>query len=141
MKKLIYVLLVTLLFIPTVLFASGKDINVYWFHGEECPHCKEEKVFLDKYLKKNKNVHLVDYEVWHDDDNLALYTEVMHLLDEKASGGPCLIVGNNAIIGYIEDYTDEVITNTINYYLANNYVDGVGIYLGVVKGNFDCSGS
>ncbi len=137
MKKIIYVLLVTLLFIPTILFASEKEINIYWFHGQECPHCKEEKVFLDKYLQKNPNVHLVDYEVWHNDDNLVLFTEVMHLLGEQASGVPCLIIGNNAVTGYIEQYTDEVIKNTINYYLANNYVDGVGIHLGVVEGNIE----
>lgn len=137
MKKLIYVILITLLFIPTILFASEKDINIYWFHGKECPHCQEEKVFLDKYLDKHKNVHLVDYEVWHNDENMVKFTEVAKLLDEKTSGVPFLIIGNNSVVGYIDGYTDEVITNTINYYLANNYVDGVGIYLGVVDGNID----
>ena len=69
MKKILYAILITLLFIPTVIFAKDKDINIYLFHGQECPHCEEERQFLDKYLRKNENVHLHSYEVWHNEEN------------------------------------------------------------------------
>ena len=135
MKKIIYAILITLLFVPILVFGKEKDINIYWFHGSECPHCQEEKEFLDKYLEKHENVHLISYEVWHNDANLAKMNSVVKLLKDKKVGVPYLIIGNNSIIGYIKDYTDDIITNTINYYLANNYVDGVGITLGVVEGD------
>ena len=137
MKKILYTVFITLLFLPIFVFAEGKDINIYWFHGEECPHCKEEKVFLDKYLEKNTNVHLYDYEVWHNNDNLAKLNEVKKMLGDNSLGVPYLVIGNNVVVGYIEGYTDDIITNTVNYYVANNYIDGVGIYLGVVEGNLD----
>ncbi len=133
MRKLIYAILLTILFIPTLVFGKEKEINIYWFHGAECPHCQEEEVFLDKYLDKNKNVHLYSYEVWHSEANLGKLNMVRNLLDDKSLGVPYLVIGNNAIVGYIEDYTDELIANTIKYYMANNYVDGIGIALGVVE--------
>jgi len=137
MKKIIYTILITLLFLPIFVFAEGKEMNIYWFHGKECPHCKEEKVFLDKYLEKNKNIHLKAYEVWHDEENQNKLNGVKKLLNDKSVGVPYLVIGNNVIVGYIEDYTDDVIKNTVNYYMANNYIDGVGIYLGEVEGNLD----
>ncbi len=135
MKKIIYAILVTILFIPIMVFGKEKDINIYLFHGAECPHCKEELAFLDIYLEKHPNVHLYKYEVWHDEENVKKFSEVKKMLEDSSMGVPYLIIGNNSVIGYIEDYTDEIIANTINYYLANSYVDGVGRYLGVVEDN------
>ncbi len=137
MKKIIYTILITLLFLPIFVFADGKDMNIYLFHGQECPHCEEERQFLDSYLKKHPNIHLYSYEVWHNDENQEKLNGVKKLLDDKSPYIPYLVVGNNVIVGFVEDYTDEVIVNTINYYQANNYIDGVGIYLGVVEGNLD----
>ena len=133
MKKLLYALLITLLFIPTIIFAKDKDINIYLFHGQECPHCEEERQFLDKYLEKHENVHLHSYEVWHSEENAKKLVEVKKMLNDKSNAVPFLVIGNNVIVGYIEDLTNETIANTIAYYTANNYVDGVGIYLGVVE--------
>ena len=76
MKKIIYTILITLLFIPIAICAQEKDINIYLFHGQECPHCEEEREFLDTYLKKHTNVHLYSYEVWHDEDNAKKFQEV-----------------------------------------------------------------
>ena len=55
------------------------------------------------------------------------------MLNDKSNAVPFLVIGNNVIVGYIEDLTNETIANTIKYYEANNYVDGIGIYLGVVE--------
>jgi len=44
------------------VFASG-EINLYLFWTEGCPHCKEEKEFLQKLLNSNDDLHLHSFEV------------------------------------------------------------------------------
>ncbi len=137
MKKIIYTILITLLFIPTIAFAANKDIDIYLFYGDGCPHCAQLEKFLDKYLPKNKDVKLHKYEVWYDSDNAKLYKEVHELLNDNSSGIPYLVIGNDSIVGYMEDYTDELIRNTISYYRAISYTDRVGILLGVKEGTLE----
>lgn len=135
MKKKIYIFLFFLIFIPSVVFASEKDLNIYLFYGDGCPHCAAEEKFLNEYLKKEKNVKLHKYEIWYDKDNAIKYKEVNKILNDNSNSIPYLIIGNNTISGYTEDITDEEIKNTINFYKNKKYKDKVGIYLGVVDEN------
>ena len=49
MKKIINCLLIILflIIIPSRVFAKDNEVTLYLFHGDGCPHCKEEI----KYLK------------------------------------------------------------------------------------------
>ena len=46
------------MFIPVMVFAEEKTINIYLFYGDGCPHCKELEEWLTPYLKENKDVKL-----------------------------------------------------------------------------------
>lgn len=139
MKKIITFLL--LLFIPIFVFGKEKDLNIYLFYGEGCPHCAAEERFLDLYLDGKDYIKLHKYEVWHDKENANKYTKIHEILGDKGNGIPYLIIGNNSITGFSDDSTPERIRSTINYYRNINYKDEVGIYLGIVKedetGNVD----
>lgn len=135
MKKVIYTLLFLILFIPIIIFGKEKEMNMYLFYGNGCPHCAALEKYLDTYLDKHKNIKLYTYEVWYNEENAKLYQEIHNLLDDDSNGIPYLLIGNNAIVGFDEEYTPELINNTVNYYSKVNYKDGVGIYLGVVKDN------
>ena len=58
MKKIIYIILFSILLIPNIIFASGKEINMYLFYGDGCPHCKQLKEFLNEYLDEKTNITL-----------------------------------------------------------------------------------
>lgn len=133
MKKIIYVLLICLMFIPNIIFGSEKDLNMYLFYGEGCPHCSALEDFLEGYLKKNKNIKLHKYEVWYNEENAQKYSEVHKILEDESSGIPYLIIGDKAITGFMEDVTEEQIKNYVSYYSGVNFKDEVGIYLGVVE--------
>jgi len=132
MKKIIKVLFICFLFLPFIV--DAKEINLYLFYGEGCPHCADEKVFLNEYLKENEDVKLHTYEVWYNSENQEKFLEVQKILDVSARGVPYLVIGNNVVSGFVNDSTEEVIENTINYYRSINYTDEAGIYLGVVDG-------
>lgn len=139
MKKIIYVIICFIAMLPSVIFASEKELNIYLFYGDGCPHCAAEEKFLNEYLKKEKNVKLHKYEIWYDKDNAKKYSEVNKILNDNSNSIPYLVIGNNTISGYTEDITDDEIKNTISFYKNKKFKDNVGIYLGVV--NEDSSSS
>lgn len=133
MKKLTYILLFLIMFIPCVIFGSEKDLNIYLFYGDGCPHCAEEEEWFKTYLEKNKNIKIHRYEVWYDKDNQEKYSKVHEILNDKSSGIPYLVIGETVISGFDKDLTPERIRNAVEYYSNINYKDKVGIYLGVVS--------
>lgn len=135
MKKIICIIICIFAFFPSLIFASEKDLNIYLFYGDGCPHCAAEEKFLNEYLKKDKSVKLHKYEIWYDTENAEKYKEVNKILNDNSNSIPYLIIGNNTISGYVEDITDEEIKNTINFYKNKSYKDKVGIYLGIVDEN------
>ncbi len=135
MKKIIYTIIFLLLIFPTIVFGKEKELNIYLFYGDGCPHCAEEEAFLKEYLKDKDYIKLHKYEVWYDENNAKKYEDIHNLLEDRGSGIPYLIIGSNSITGYSSDITPERIKNTVNYYKNINYKDEVGIYLGVVDPN------
>ena len=135
MKKITYILLFVIMFIPCVIFGSEKDLNIYLFYGDGCPHCAEEEEWFKTYLDKNRNIKLHRYEVWYDKENQEKYSKVHEILNDKSNGIPYLIIGESVISGFDKELTPERIRNAVEYYSNVNYKDKVGIYLGVVSEN------
>ncbi len=133
MKKILYFIIFLLLIFPSIVFAEEKEMHMYLFYGDGCPHCAAEEKFLDSYLVDKPYIKLHKYEIWYDRDNAQRYREIHDLLDDNSNGIPYLIIGNNSITGYSEESTPESIKNTIKYYSNYNYRDKVGLYLGVVS--------
>lgn len=133
MKKILYVLLFAILLIPNILFADEKELNIYLFYGDGCPHCAALEKYLDTYLDVHSEVKLHKYEVWYNEENSQKYYDVHELLNNKGNGIPFLIIGETTITGFNEKYTPERIDNAIKYYSEVKYKDKVGIYLGVVE--------
>lgn len=135
MKKILYIIIFLVLFFPNMVFAEQKEMNIYLFYGDGCPHCAAEEKFLEGYLENKDYIKLHKYEIWYDKENAAKYQKVHEILNDKSSGIPYLIIGNNAITGYSDEGTPESIRNTLAYYRNFDYKDEVGICLGVVDEN------
>lgn len=133
MKKIFYILLTLILFIPITIFGSEKQMNLYLFYGDGCPHCAEEEKFLNEYLKDKDNISLYKYEVWYNEENIQKYADIHEILNDNNNGIPYLVIGNTAIVGYDEEFTPTRIESIINYYTHMEYKDEVGIYLGLVE--------
>ena len=125
MKKYIVSFLLLISFIPIFVNAEEKEITLHLFHGESCPHCKEELKYLDDFLSDKDNIKLETYEVWYDSENKALFSEVQDLLNVSGSGVPYLVIGSKVIIGFSKTATPASIERVINYYYENDYNDYV----------------
>ncbi len=121
MKKiLIYLLLLVLIILPINSLALSSDykdivskytnveieenkVNLYLFHGQECPHCEEERNWLKDIEEKYKDVLNVYYfEVWHDNNNVKIMGDVCKELLIDSKGVPLTIVGEKYYVGYSE---------------------------------------
>ena len=81
---------------------------VYFFWGDGCPHCEEEKQFLNEMKKKYPRMKVIDYEVWYNKENAALLSKMAKAFDLKASGVPVTVIGEHAFMGFSRHSRQEI---------------------------------
>ena len=120
------------LFFPLIVVAQPlavEPVKVYFFYGEGCPHCAREKIFLEQLIKERPGVSVRPFEVWYNQDNAKLISNIIQKLnfDLKAGSVPLTFIGAQAISGY---YTDETtgaqIKQIVDYYQAKGDPDPIG---------------
>jgi len=87
---------------------QNRKFVVHFFWGSGCPHCKEEKIFLDKMKNKYPQMKILDYEVWYDKGNAAFLAKMAKAFNIKASGVPVTFIGRNIVIGFSEHSKKEL---------------------------------
>lgn len=123
-KYLIYFCIVIFSFFLSISNVNAREINLYFFHGDGCPHCADEEEFLSKY--KDDNLNIVRYEVWYDEENSTFLEEVSNQMEFNVRGVPVTIVGDTVISGY-SDTISKKIERAIKFYKNddNEYRDAV----------------
>ena len=132
-KILIYIIFIFSAFFFSNVTVFAKEVNVYMFYGKTCPHCEEALKYLNS-IKDEHDLKIHKYEVWYNDDNKKLMKEIGDYLDINVSGIPFTIIDNTGIIGYSNETTSKTYLYHINKAKEDDFVDNVGIKLGVVKG-------
>ena len=120
LKKKIVLLL---LLIPTLV--SAKEVNLYLFHGDGCPHCAKEREYLKEIEKEYDDVNIHLYEVWYDTDNQELMEKVKKELNSSTNYVPLTIIGDKYTVGF-NDNTKLMIKNNIEKCLKEDCEDVVG---------------
>lgn len=77
---------------------SGK-ICVYFFWGQGCPHCNEEKLFLEE-LKNKYPLEIHDFEVYYNKENAEFWREVCKNYNVQPLGVPMTFIGKKVFIGF-----------------------------------------
>ena len=97
---------------------KGK-VNLYLFHGADCPHCEEERNWLKEIEEKYQDkLNIYYYEVWYNDDNLAIMQDVKKEFGVEKNSVPLTIIGEKYFVGFssvmsssienkIKEYIDE----------------------------------
>jgi thiol-disulfide isomerase/thioredoxin len=72
------------------------NVTVYFFYGEECPHCHNVIPFIQNISKKYPDVDFRILETWHNETNEALSLSLHKKLGIQSAGVPeVIVVGNN----------------------------------------------
>jgi len=131
-NKFLIALFLCLVIFPTNVFAISKDyqdlvykivdkkveedkINLYLFHSNTCPHCREEKEFLEEINDKYKNLNIYMFEV-SDSKNNNNMKKIKKLFNEEKGGVPFTVIGDKSFLGYNEFYGNKI-EETIQIYL------------------------
>ena len=119
MKKLkLLLVLIIALILPIAVFAEeeettsndSKEVKVYLFRGEGCPHCQEAEEWLNSIEEEyGSYFKVVDYETWYNQENAELMQRVAKARGEEAQGVPYIIIGNQSWNGFTESYEPEMI--------------------------------
>nr|WP_321350420.1 thioredoxin family protein [uncultured Methanoregula sp.] len=82
--------------------SPGGNVTVYFFYGEECPHCHKIMPFVQSLREKYPTVNFLILETWHNETNYAVYTTLNRELKVTWSGVPEAIVGDVVLIGEVD---------------------------------------
>jgi len=103
------VLLLLLCVIPALAAnsAAGEDkiLHLYFFWSHGCPHCLQEKPFLEKIKQKYPALSIHAFEVSGDRENLELLKRVAATLRVEVPGVPFTVVGRDYLIGWQSEET------------------------------------
>jgi len=82
--------------LPSVNTSVQGNVTVYFFYGEECPHCHNVMPFIQNLSKKYPDVDFRILETWHNATNQALSVSLNQKLGIQSPGVPeIIVVGNN----------------------------------------------
>jgi len=93
--------------------ARGDDdpprATLSFFWGVGCPHCEAAKPFVDRLARENERLDVERIEVRRDAAGRARFLRTMERLDVAAAGVPTFVVGDEAVVGYVEGRTDALV--------------------------------
>ena len=139
MKKIVclLVMIITSLILIQDVDADNKNlVNIYLFHSNTCPHCREEIAMLDKLVEDYDNVKVYKYEI-SDKDNGVLMEKASEIYGTKITSVPFTVIGNKTFSGYNSENSKKKFIGAIEYYTKFGYHDDFADYLGYGQPSFD----
>lgn len=86
---------------------TGK-VNVYFFWGDGCPYCSQQKPHMAELKDKYPNIAVLEYEIYYDTDNRNLFQEAARLHGTSARGVPMTFIGDKYWSGFHERMVPEM---------------------------------
>lgn len=83
-------------------------VSMLFFWGDGCPHCAEEKVFLEKLVGKYPNVEIKDLEVWKNKENARAFKAAMERLGAEQIVVPVTVIANRIFYGFDETQAQSI---------------------------------
>lgn len=94
--------------------ADSLPLSAYFFYGNGCPHCRQERQYLGELESRYPSFKIYEFEIYENRENLAIMKESAKTLGASVNGVPFLIIGNRYFIGYLEGTTSEEIKKRVN---------------------------
>lgn len=87
---------------------EDNEVTVYFFWGDGCPHCAEEKSFLEDLEREHPELEVKMFEVYHNQSNQELFQEVAEAYGRSVSGVPATFIDDEVWVGYSESIGREI---------------------------------
>jgi len=97
MNKKVFLPILFLFLLISSVYAQG-NVTVYFFWNRDCPHCKEEKPFLDE-LEQKYPIQINSYEL-HEPGNVELFSKMAEAYGTTAQWVPAAFICDEYIVGF-----------------------------------------
>lgn len=128
-KLSVIIIILAILATAFLNIAKAQSINnkatVYFFWGDGCPHCKAEKVFLEKIKPDYPELAFQYLEVYDNEENQLFFINLgRELTGQPFRGVPVIVAGTEYVVGFgDESTTGGQIKHLLNIYQAQNCLD------------------
>lgn len=103
---------------------TDDQITIYLFRGNGCGYCRNFLTFLNSIIDDyGQYFKVVSFEVWYDQNNVNLMSDVASALNTTASGVPFIIIGKNVFPGYNDDYSEQIKQAIVDEYKSSERYD------------------
>ncbi|MGM5482667.1 MAG: glutaredoxin family protein [Nanobdellota archaeon] len=92
----------------TVTNDNSDKLTIYFFWGNGCPHCAEEKQFLEKIEEKYPELNIKSFEVYQHSENRDLLQELAQAYNTTFQGVPVTFIGEKHWVGFSEQMGTEM---------------------------------
>ena len=104
-------------------------VNIYFFWGSTCPHCKAEFAFFDEIKEEYGDYYnLYTYEVWENPDNEKIMNKFADALNEEVTGVPYTVIGDVSFTGFGESSKEKFIEA-----IKNKHQNSSDVYFDKIK--------
>lgn len=104
----IFVLLITLYFIFPISSKALEQVKLYLFYSNSCPHCREEREYLNDIQNKYPNLEIEMLEVTQIPENSDLLNQVKKALGTENNYVPYTVIGNIGLTGYNDNIARQI---------------------------------
>jgi thiol-disulfide isomerase/thioredoxin len=89
--------------VPATVSPGADDNIVYYFYGQGCPHCAKIEPFMENMTKEYPNVDIRMLEVWYNQTNQQIYTQVNAQAGIASPPGvPEVVIGKMVLVGEVD---------------------------------------
>ncbi len=113
------------------------EVCVYLFYGKTCPHCTEEKSFLEELKTKYPQLEVHEFEIYFNSEDRQLFERLVETYHTSSSGVPMTFIGEKAFIGFAKGNT-EIYDSRSNAYVGYSGIIEKTIKDYIDEGGVDC---
>lgn len=98
-KRVLAVIIFTVLVLPSFARAEVNPVELYFFEGQGCQYCARMKSFLEGMKVDYPNLTVRDFEVYFDKENQDLFQKMATAYGAESRGVPTIFIGDEVIVG------------------------------------------
>lgn len=98
-KRFLIAVILVMSILPVV---HARDVYVYMFWGQGCPHCAAAKPVMIGLANNYSWIHLYLFEVYHNNTNRELWYKLSSVYNTTPHGVPTMFIGDKVFVGYVD---------------------------------------
>jgi hypothetical protein len=104
----VLVLALVVVLTPWSRALASEEVVVLYFWGDGCRFCAAQAEFHRELTSEFPDLVILDYEVWYDADNAALFRETAARMGFRPSGVPTTVIGERVWVGFDAGIASEI---------------------------------